>query len=76
MVKAKKVKKIGQLLLLGPHRGKMLFYIYLPDEKNKGYIVECVEAVQLTDDRFMLSIIRWALLEVLMDTLVGEEYYS
>jgi len=58
MVKAKKVKKTGQLLLLGPCKEKMLLYVYLFNKKNKGYTVECIEAVQLIDNRFMLSTIR------------------
>ena len=54
----------------------MLLYIYLPNKKNKGYIVKCVKAIQITDNGFILSTIRQALLEVLIDCLVGEEYYS
>ena len=55
---------------------EMLFYIYLPNEKNIGYIVECVEAVYLIDDGSILSTVKWTSLEVLTDSLVGEEYYS
>jgi len=44
-VKAKKVKKTGQLPLLGPRKEKILLYIYLPDKKNKGYTVEYIKAV-------------------------------
>ena len=70
------MKKIGQLLLLDPYKEKIFFYAYPPDENNKGYTVKCIEAVQLTDSGSMLFTIKWMLLEVLIDSLVGEEYYS
>ena len=54
----------------------MLFYIYPPDENNKGYIVKYIKAIQLIDSRSILSIIKWTSLEVLTDSLVEEEYYS
>ena len=76
MVKTKKVLKIGQLPLLGPYKEKMLLYAYPPNKKNKGYIVKYVKAVQLIDNGFILFTVRQALLEVLIDSLVGEEYYS
>ncbi|OCL10331.1 hypothetical protein AOQ84DRAFT_387584 [Glonium stellatum] len=75
-VKAKKVKNTGQLQLLRPHKEKMLLYAYPPNEKNNGYTVECVEAVQLTDDGSMLSTVKWTSLQLPMDSLVGEEYHS
>jgi hypothetical protein len=55
---------------------EMLLYAYPPNEKNTGYTVECVEAVHLTDDGFMLSTVRWEPLEVPMDSLVGEEHHN
>ena len=55
---------------------EMLFYAYPPDEKNKGYMIEHIEAVHFTDDRSMLFTIKWTLSEVLMDSLVEEEYHS
>jgi len=45
MVKAKKVKKIGQLPLLNLYKEKILLYVYLPNKKNKDYIVKCIKAV-------------------------------
>jgi len=54
----------------------MLLYVYPPNNKNIGYIVKSVKAVYLINNRFMLFTIRWELLEVLMDSLVGKEYYS
>ena len=53
----------------------MLFYIYLFNKKNKGYTVKCVKAVRLINNRFILSTIKQASLEILMDSLVREEYY-
>jgi len=55
---------------------EMLFYVYPFNKKNIGYTVKCVEAVHLIDNRSILSTVKWTLLEVLMDSLVGEEYYS
>ena len=54
----------------------MLLYIYLPNKKNKGYIVKYIKAVRLTDNRSILSTIRQALLKVLTDSLVREEHYT
>jgi hypothetical protein len=45
MVKAKKIKKIGQLPLLDPYKEKMLLYIYPPNENKKGYMVKCIKAI-------------------------------
>ena len=41
-----------------------------------GYTVESIKAVHLTDNRSMLSTIKWELLKVPIDSLVGKEYYS
>jgi len=55
---------------------KMLLYVYPPNKKSMGYIVKCVKAVHLINNGSMLSTIRWELLEVPIDSLVGEEHYS
>ena len=54
----------------------MLFYAYPLDEKNKGYIIEYIKAVYYTDDRSMLSTVKWALLKVPINSLVKEEHYT
>jgi len=70
------MKKTGQLLLLDPYKEKMLFYIYPLNKNKKGYTVKYIKAVQLTDSRSILSTVKWTSLKVLIDSLVGEEYYS
>jgi len=55
---------------------EMLFYIYLLNKKNIGYTVKYIKAVHLTNNRSILSTVKWTLLKVLIDSLVGEEYYS
>jgi len=55
---------------------EMLLYIYPPNKKNIGYTVKCVKAVHLIDNRSILSTMKWTSLKVLIDSLVGEEYYS
>ena len=53
----------------------MLLYVYLPN-KNIGCTVKSIKAVYLIDDGSILSTIRYKSLEVLTDSLVGEEHYS
>jgi len=76
MVKAKEIKRIGQLPLLDPYKEKILLYVYLPNENKKGYIVKYIKAIQPTDSGSILYTIKWTLLEVPTDSLVGEEHYS
>ena len=54
----------------------MLLYAYPPNEKNNGYTVEYIKAVQLINDGSMLSTIKQILLQLPMDSLVGEKYHS
>jgi len=61
---------------LDPYKEEILLYIYLFNKKNKGYTVKYIKAVRPIDDRSILSTIRWALLEVLTDSLVREEHYT
>jgi len=55
---------------------EMLLYIYPFNKKNINYIVKCIKAVHLIDDRSILSTVKWTLLKVLTDSLVREEYHS
>ena len=41
-----------------------------------GYMVKYIKAVYLIGDGFILSTVRQKPLEVPIDSLVGEEYYS
>lgn len=75
-MKAKKVKKTGQLLLLDSYKEKILLYAYPPDKKNKDYIIKYIKAVQLINSGSILSTVKWTSLEVPTDSLIGEEYYS
>ena len=53
----------------------MLLNVYLPN-KNIGYTIKSIKAIYLIDNRSILSTIRYKSLEILTDSLVGEEHYS
>ena len=54
----------------------MLLYTYPPNKENKGYMVKYIKAVQLTNNRTILFTVKQMLLEVPINSLVGEKYYS